>query len=127
MVRGTTAQFKFKLPYNVCDIGSVTIVFWQENYNGPDDTRPLPIIKVLEQCGQTGAPDELTISLTKEETLRFTDERKGCVQLHGEAIDGVAFASQQENFTVYPIYGNIDPVPSPNTDGVIILDGGSIV
>lgn len=132
MIRGTTAQFKFKLPYNVCDVSLVKIVFWQDEYAGPSQSRPLPIVKILEQCGESNAPDELVVKLTKEETLRFTEDRKAYVQIQGKTVDGIAFASKKEIITVYPVYDDsildddIIPTPVPDVDGIVILDGESI-
>lgn len=129
MTRGTTAYFKFIMPYNYDQLASAKIVFWQKNYNGPSDNRPLPIIKVLNQCSTTNASNELAVTLTPEETLRFTDRRKGFVQLTATPIDGVRFASRQYMFTVYPITDNDTGddivIPTPES-GVIILDGGYI-
>lgn len=132
MVRGTTAQFRFKLPYDVYDISMIKITFWQEGYNGPDTTRPLPIVKVLEQCSQSNRPNELIVKLNKEETLRFTDERKAYVQLQGKTISQTAFASKKVAITVYPVYDDsildddIVPTPVPDENGVVILDGAVI-
>ena len=132
MIRGTTAQFKFKLPYNVSDVATVKITFWQENYSGPDLTRPLPIVKVLSQCSGSNAPNELLVLLNKEETLRFLDDRKAYVQLQGKTRDGFAFGSKQTPITVYPVYDdsilddNILPTPTPDDGDLVILDGGTI-
>ena len=131
MIRGTTAQFKFKLPYNIGDLDVVKITFWQNGYSGPDKSRPLPIVKILEQCSQSDI-DELTVILNKEETLRFIDDRKAYVQFRGKTIDGTAFASKQEIITVYPVHDDsileddIIPTPNPEADGIIILDGSTI-
>lgn len=133
MIRGTTAQFKFNLPYNVSDIATAKINFWQENYSGPNPTRPLPIVKVLSQCSESNVPDELLVFLNKEETLRFLDDRKAYVQLHAKTKDGTAFASKQEMITVYPVYDDsildddILPTPTPDYGDIIILDGEPIV
>lgn len=132
MVRGTTAQFKFRLPYDICDISVIKITFWQKENSGPDPSRPLPIVKVLDQCGQSNLPNEITVTLTKEETLRFADDRKAYVQLQGKTADKVAFASKQETITVYPVYDDsildddIVPTPTPDVDGVIYLDAGRV-
>ena len=133
MIRGTTAQFKFDLPYRVADVTTVKISFWQENYSGPDKTRPLPIVKVLEQCSQTTRPDELLVFLNKEETLRFITDRKAYVQLHGKTKDGTAFGSKKKTITVYPVYDDsildddVDPTPTPGDNGLIVFDGSTVV
>lgn len=49
MVRGATAQFKFKLPYKASEFNWATIQFWQPNNNGTP-TAPLPITKTLQHC-----------------------------------------------------------------------------
>lgn len=132
MVRGTTAQFKFILPYDYSDISSVKITFWQPGNNGVDETRPLPIVKVLSQCSRTNIPNELSVTLTEEETLRFTDKRKAYVQLKGQSSEGNIFASKQEIITVYPICDDSilddpdDILPTPSEDGWVILDGTTI-
>lgn len=133
MIRGTTAQFKFKIPYDFDSLSVVKITFWQKNYNGPDETRPLPIIKVLSQCSQGSSSKELLVSLNKEETLRFTDKRKAYVQMVAEVVGGISFGNSPEAITVYPVHNgsilddNIIPTPTPGEhDGVIILDGSTI-
>ena len=132
MIRGTTAQFKFKLPYKFANLGVVKITFWQPGNDGPDAYRPLPIVKTLEQCTRGQTEYELLVILNKEETLRFSDERKAYTQLRAKAIDGTAFASKQETVTVYPVYDDsvledeILPTPSPDADGIVILDGMTV-
>ena len=130
MIRGTTAQFKFDLPYKYNELLNAKIVFWQPGNNGPSNDRPLPIAKVLEQCTQSLNPCELCVTLNQEETLRFSEKRKAYVQLIAGTSDGNAFASKQEEITVYPIYSDdiIDDMvtPAPEYDGFIIFDGGKI-
>jgi hypothetical protein len=110
----------------------VKVVFWQENYNGPSEDRPLPIVKTLEQCGRGSSPNELTVKLTKEETLRFLDDRKAYAQIQGKTAEQTAFASKQELINVYPVYDDsildddITPTPVPDADGIVILDGQPI-
>ncbi len=130
MVRGTTAQFKFNLPYNYSVLDVVKITFWQPGNSGPATDRPLPIVKVLDQCSRCENPNELLVTLSEEETLRFSDDKKAYVQLRAQSLDGYAFASKQEQFTVYPVYDDTilddNIIPTPDGDGVIILDGESI-
>lgn len=124
MIRGTTAQFKFKLPYRADELDLVTITFWQPNSNDPY----LPIRKVRDQCS---VPEEdsycLCVSLTPAETMRFSDQFKARVQLRAER-NGTFFASRQELITVYPINDeNIDTeFPEPDKEGWVILDGEKI-
>ena len=46
MIRGTTAQFKFKLPYSYDELTSITIRFWQQG--NPSDS--LPVFKYKNNC-----------------------------------------------------------------------------
>lgn len=137
MIRGTNAQFKFKLPYKYYELSMVQITFWQSNNNGPSIDRPLPIVKILEQCSPSNIANELWVTLNQEETLRFEDDRKAYVQLRGTTVDGIPFASKQQTVTVYPIYDDsiLDdvtptptptPTPNPDSDNWIMLDGSSI-
>lgn len=132
MIRGTTAQFKFNLPYNYSDLSLVEVTFWQPGNKGPDEvTRPLPIVKVLGQCSACENANEISTTLTEEETLRFSEETKAYVQLRAQTYDGITFATKQETITVYPIYGDgtLDEniLPTPSYDGWIYLDGHPIV
>ena len=130
MIRGTTAYFKFIMPYDYNQLASATVRFWQPGNNGPSSDRPLPIIKTLAQCAPTNVNNELSISLNSEETRRFSDKRKGCVQMSATLVEGGRFACLEQLFTVYPLYG--DDVgdegiqPTPDSNGLIILDGGNI-
>lgn len=131
MVRGTTAQFKFQLPYDFQDLNVAHITFWQPGNNGPDATRPLPIVKTLSQCMSSDTPKELCITLTQEETLRFSEKSKAYVQLRATSLDGSSFASKQEILTVYPVYddsilGEEDIIPTPDDNGWSYLDGGTV-
>lgn len=130
MVRGTTAQFKFKLPYDYSALSVVKIMFWQPGNSGPSLSRPLPITKILDQCSQGENPNELTIVLTEEETLRFSDKIKAYVQLKAKSIDGNAFASKQELIAIYPVRDDApledEIIPTPDYDGWVILDGQTI-
>ncbi len=130
MIRGTNAQFKFNIPYNCSDLNLVKITFWQPGNKGISTDRPLPIVKVLSQCNITSKPNEIAVTLTQEETLRFSDATKAYVQLRATCRDGTTFASKQEQITVYPVYDDTilgdDIMPSPGDDGWIILDGGTI-
>lgn len=127
MIRGTTAQFKFTLPYKYSEIENAKAVFWQPGNNGPSEDRPLPIYKVLSQCVECENPNEISVTLSPEETLRFFDDRKAYVQFSATSIDGIRFATKQENINVYPIYddsltGDI-VTPTPDDNGFIVLDG----
>ena len=130
MIRGTNAQFKFRLPYNFSELKTVKITFWQPENNGPSSSRPLPIIKILEQCSPSDIENELCVTLNQEETLRFVDDRKAYVQLRAATIDGIPIASREKMITVYPVYDDTilddEILPTPDYDGWIYLDGSTI-
>lgn len=132
MIRGTTAQFKFSLPYDFSKLQAAKVVFWQPGNSGSEE-HPLPIYKSLNQCYQTENPKELLVYLKQEETLRFSDKSKAYVQLSATTNEGSRFASHQELITVYPIYDDSilgdDVIPTPgegDEEGLIILNGGNI-
>lgn len=127
MIRGTTAQFTFKLPYTREELEWATIKFWQPN----NESELLPITKKLEHCSSTSNPNELTVSLTAEETSRFLDIYKAKVQIRAlHKISGSVFGSYPQSITVYPMSDDIieeDPdLPSEDKDGWIILDGKTV-
>lgn len=130
MIRGTTAQFKFKLPYAKRELLSATIKFWQPN----NTNNLLPIIRTLDadklnDCFVSDDSKELCISLTSEETSRFSDKYKAKVQLIAQHIDGTNFGSRPQVVTVYPMPDDIigPTMPGANEEGWIVLDGETVV
>lgn len=135
MIRGTTAQFKFKLPYTKSELIWLTIQFWQPNNMNP----LLPITKNLEHCDAVDGSTELYVSLTAEETMRFSEKYKARVQLRSQANDGTVFGCPPKLISVYPMRDDIidnpelppdndDPIlPPANADGWIIFDGETII
>ena len=130
MIRGTNAHFKFKLPYDFEQLDRAKVTFWQPENKGPSISRPLPIVKVLEQCHPSDKRDELCVTLNQEETLRFSDERKAFVQLRATTKDGIPIANKTKMITVYPVYDDSildeEILPTPDFDGVVRLDGRTI-
>ena len=131
MIRGTTQDFKFKMPYDYDDVPLITIVFWQKNNNGPEESRPLPITKYHDDCMVSENNNkEITVTLLPEETARFLDDRKAYVQLTGTTASGIRFGnSPPREITVYPIHNDSvlgDIVPSSESNGFMVLDGGNI-
>jgi len=131
MIRGTNAEFRFKLPYDYDEIAAVQIVFWQDNNDGPSKDRPLPIYKAKSQCLKGDTPNILCVILHQEETLRFTEKRKAKVQLRATTTTGTPIACKERLITVYPVYDDSvldDVIPTtPSYDGLIILDGQNII
>jgi hypothetical protein len=129
VIRGTIAQFRFKLPYKKGDLQWATIKFWQPGNDGTTDA-PLPITKRLEHCIAPEDVNELCVELTVAETLRFSDKLKARVQLRAQTVYGITFARREQLITVYPIYDGIidDPTyPGADEDGLIIFDGQRVV
>lgn len=130
MIRGTTAQFKFKLPCKKGELGWATIKFWQPGNSGVGGS--LPITKRLEHCSGSDDAQELCVSLLPEETMRFSDRFKARVQLRalkkedGET-SGTIFASHEQLIAVYPINDDIlddDNISDVESSGdYVILDG----
>lgn len=127
MIRGTNAQFKFKLPYNKDELEWVTIKFWQSG----NTNKYLPILKNKSNCVVSEDLKEWCVSLTAEETARFSDKYKAKMQiraLHG--ISGTIFGSHTKLITVYPMSDDIidenPSMPVPTAEDYVILDGEPI-
>ena len=129
MIRGTTAQFRFNMPYTFEQLDWATVKFWQEGNSGTP-TAKLPITKDKAQCEQTDDPYELCVTLTAEETMRFSDKRKAKVQMRAHA-NGSIFASRETLITVYPINDDIvtdnPELPATNDEGWVVLDGAEVI
>lgn len=127
MIRGASAGYKFNLAYKFSDLKNVKILFWQDGNDGPSNDRPLPIIKVLQQCTQGDTEYQLYVTLNQEETLRFSDKRKAKAQLRALTSTGIPFSSKERLITVYPVYDDSilgdEVLPTPSHDGWIYLDG----
>lgn len=125
MIRGTTAQFKFKLPYSYDELTSITIKFWQQG--NPSDY--LPIFKYKINCEEREAK-EIYVSLRPSETALFSDKYKAKVQLRAQPTVGSPFGSKERLITVYPMPDDIivdDPIIDPTEEDWIILDGEPVV
>ena len=126
MVRGTTAQFKFKLPYSYDELASITVRFWQPG----NPNTSLPIFKYKIHCEER-AEKEIYVSLRPSETALFSDKYKAKMQLRAQPISGVSFGSKECLITVYPMPDDIivedTELPDvPTADEWIVLDGDSI-
>lgn len=128
MIRGTTAQFKFKLPYTKAELLWVTIKFWQAG----NPSSNLPITKKLVHCDALDDSTELSVSLTADETMRFSEKYKAKVQLRAQHTEsGTVFGTRPQLITVYPMHDDIleedSMMPAQNDEGWIVLDGESIL
>lgn len=127
MIRGTTALYKFKLPYPKSELAWATVKFWQPN----NLSTLLPITKTLEHCGLSDDAYELCFSLTAEETSRFLDKYKAQMQLRAQhGPSATVFGMKPRSIVVYPMNDEIleeNPMlPPENADGVIIFDGETV-
>ena len=133
MIRGTTAKFKFKVPYDIDfnnDNTYVKAVFWQPGNDGSPEYGELPIIKCIknETCIWDANNQQIIVTLQPIETARFVDDRKAYTQLSVTTASGFRFASDQQIITVYPIQddsplGDIIPTDSSLLTGAVVLDG----
>lgn len=132
MIRGTTAQFRFKLPnpYTKEDVQWITMKFWQPGNN------KATITKDKSDCFAPITSREICVSLTAEETLLFSDKLKAKVQFRGQLykgddVEGTVFGNRMQTITVYPINEELSKddviMPAENDEGWIVLDGESIV
>jgi hypothetical protein len=128
MIRGTTAQFKFKLPYSYDELMNITIRFWQPG----NPSSSLPILKYKNNCMELDK-NEIYVSLRPSETALFSDKYKAKLQLRAQPKVGAPFGSKEQLISVYPMPDDIiidDPTIDPETpteDEWIILDGDAIV
>lgn len=129
MIRGTTAQFKFQLPYSVSECPSIDVYFWQPN--NPNTLLPIKKTKADRVLSMDAL--EFIIQLTAEETKRFVDRYKAKMQLRAQHISGTSFGTKPQLITVYPMPDDLiiddesTPIIPPATDEFIIIDGGSII
>lgn len=128
MIRGTTAQFKFKMPYAKDELSWVTIGFWQSN----NPSKLLPIIKTKDDCATTDVQNELLVSLTAEETARFMDKYKAKMQLRAQKTStGEKFGTKPQLITVYPMPDDLieenPTIPPADANSFVIIDGGTII
>ena len=137
MIRGTTAPFKFDVPYAFSEISKIVATFWQKHNKGINN--PLPITKTYDNINETEnsggftAPDpsakEVYVSLNPEETLRFSDKEKAYVQIQVYYADrDLSVGSIPQKITVYPVYHDkpIVDIPSVIIDDIHIFDAGVI-
>lgn len=131
MIRGTTAQFKFKLPCTKEDLHWATITIGQTGNTGTSDA-PVPIIKRLSNCPMPNESNELCISLDALETMRFSEKVKAYVQFRAQRKDGTVFGNRTKYISVYPMSNEIldqdDPImPSYNGEDIVVFDAKSIL
>lgn len=128
MIRGITAQFKFKLPYALKDIDNLVVKFWQSN----NPSESLPIFKYKSSCEER-VEKEIYVSLRPSETALFSDKYKAKLQLRAQPIIGVPFGTEEQLIPVYPMPEDIiidDPTIDPDIpkeDEWFVFDGGTIV
>jgi hypothetical protein len=133
MIRGTTAQFKFKLKFPLSNLEWINITFWQ-----PGNPTLEPIIKNKSHCAAVSGTTEVCTSLTCEETAMFSDKYKAKVQLRAQPVAELhepPFGSKEQLITVYPMLDDlinkgdtpIEPSTPGTDDGLIEFDGGNII
>ena len=136
MIRGTTAQFTFKLPQDleIDDISLIEVRAWQNGYTGVP-AGSLPIRREYTNNNWTSVPvgndHTLVVELSPSDTSRFTDKLKGYIQCRVDIVGGAAYGTYQQKFTVYPMHeGMVGGSTGENSEvieGWIILDGKKII
>ena len=128
MIRGTTAQFKFKLPCTYAEIDSIRIKIWQPG----NPSESLPIYKYKNNCVEVGN-NTIYVSLRPSETALFSDKYKAKLQFNAQPVIGGPFGSKEHLITVYPMSDDIivdDPTVDPSIPidtEWIILDGNAVM
>lgn len=127
MIRGTTAQYKLKLPYPMPEVAWLSIRFWQPH----NPSALLPIVKREGSCATLANPNEVCVSLTAEETARFSDQYKAKLQLRGQhRLSGAIFGNKPVLLTVYPMDDKIieynPTLPEPGENEFVIFDGDQV-
>lgn len=129
MIQGTNAKFTFDLPCSYNSLKNAKVIFWQDDNDGPSSDRPLPISKILQQCNQGDKSNQLVVTLSPEETFRFSDAHKAYVQLTAMSQNDDAIVSHKKVITVYPVHNYLmedNLLPTPTYDGWVYLDGETI-
>ena len=83
MRRGTTPKHTFTLPFNVDDVDSVQVIYRQDMIS--------KVVKAKSDCILDG--NNITVTLSQEETLRFTCGKCAYVQIR-VLRKGMALASE---------------------------------
>ena len=138
MVRGTTAPFRFKVPYEWSEICAIEATFTQKQNDGSK----LSIVKEYDtRWGENNSnpggftPDETNphivyVVLDPGETLKFSEKRKAEVQFKVYSPGKGTVSHKPERFSVYPI-NNDSVLESPGEqiqdNNVWILDAGEIL
>lgn len=100
MIRATSQQFRFTIPYDISEVDTASIMFWQEADNNA--TEEIFIEKTFEDCEVLDS-NILSVTLHAEETAQFSTDRKAYVQLKAITNDGFTFGSRTKQLTVYPM------------------------
>lgn len=131
MIKGTTAQFNFKLPCTKAELLWATMTVGQRGNSGTTSA-PLPIIKRKSDCSQPDISNKLCFSLNALETMRFSEKMKAYVEFRAQRNDGTVFGNRTKYVSVYPMSNDIldqdtPVIPEPNSEELIVLDAGTII
>lgn len=83
MIRGTTPTHTFQIPFSTNLLNEIRITYAQGN--------SVIVEKRTEDCSLNGS--DITVKLTQEETLRFSDNKTAELQLRVLLNDGNALAT----------------------------------
>lgn len=131
MIKGTTAQFNFKLPCTKAELLWATMTVGQRGNSGTTSA-PLPIIKRKIDCSEPDTSNKLCFSLNALETMRFSEKMKAYVQFRAQRNDGTVFGNRTKYVSVYPMSDDIldqdvPMLPESSGEDLIVLDAGTII
>lgn len=140
MIRGAEQAFKFTTSFDFKDICNIVAVFSQPHNSGTT-LAPMPITKYYNRDPEgsnrndgfsavEGDPKSFISMLSAEETMRFSEKYKGCVQVavYCDAVNRTD-KSKIEYFPVYPTINDdiFSDIPSGSGDIVRVFDAGEII
>jgi hypothetical protein len=120
---GVGSLLKYNTETMTLTLGETTVV--------PEATENVDNATELIFVNEVNNSNELYVTLTAEETMRFSDKHKAKMQLRGKLIStGRIFGCKPRLITVYPINDDLlddDLIASETNDGWVILDGEPVV
>ena len=83
LIRGTTPTHTFKLPFDTAIVQSAAVLYAQDDV--------VVLVKEAKDCAMQG--NEISVTLTQEDTLLFDCHAKAQIQIRVLTTDGQALAS----------------------------------
>lgn len=119
---GAESLLKYNTTTKILTVGDLTVL--------PEVVEDNSDMTELIFVNEVNNSNELNVSLTAEETMRFSDKHKAKMQLRAKlASTGRIFGCKPKLITVYPINDELyedDLISGSEDDNWVILDGESI-